>query len=404
MRTQSSPWYLVLSSYWFASSFKWFLVLLVLLPTKLAQLSPEPERASRLGFLLVMSAFIAVIGPPLFGFWSDRVGRRMPFVAFGAVLTALSLVWMAFAPSYGQLVIAYLVLQFSDDAVTGPYSSLVPDLVARRRRGVASGWLGTLQVAGSVIAGAVVLLPLSLEGQFLLVALVNLLAAFLIVAFIREVPGLKPRPHGPLSSLIAPWRNADFRWVWFTRFLVMLGQYVVLAYLLYYLSDVVKNFSFFGSVYTNEPAQATTLLGLLIALGTVVAAVPAGHLSDHRGRKPLIYVAGGGLAVLMLLFLIPNFTWLTLLALLFGGLFGSYLSVDWALISDVLPDPQGHATDMGIWQTSSILPQVLAGGLGAWLGGLGERSGGSGYTLIFLAAAVCFALGAILVRQVRGAR
>ncbi|MER3461494.1 MAG: MFS transporter [Armatimonadota bacterium] len=404
MRAQSSPWYATLSSYWFASSFKWFLVLLALLPTRVAELSPEPERAARLGFLFVLSAIIAIVGPPLFGYWSDRVGRRMPFIAFGSVLTALSLVWMAFAPSYSQLVIAYLLLQLSDDAVTGPYSSLVPDLVARRRRGVASGWLGMLQVAGSVIAGAMVLLPIGLEGQFMLVALVNLLAAFLIIAFIREVPGLKPRSDGLWTSLIAPWRSADFRWVWFTRFLVMLGQYVVLAYLQYYLADVVGRFGLFGSVYTNEPAQAVSLLGLLIAIGTVLAAVPAGNLSDHRGRKPVIYAAGGGLAVLMLLFLIPSFEWLLLLSLLFGVLFGAYLSVDWALISDVLPDPQGHATDMGIWQTSSILPQVLAGSFGAWLGTLGEQSGGSGYTLIFLAAAVCFALGAVLVRQVWGAK
>lgn len=404
MRAQSSPWYAVLSSYWFASSFKWFLVLWVLLPTRVAELSPEPERVGRLGVLFGVSAIIAIVGPPLFGYWSDWLGRRMPFIAFGAVLTALSLVWMAFAPSYAQLVLAYILLQLSDDAVTGPYASLVPDLVARRRRGVASGWLGMLQVAGSVIAGAMVLLPIGLEGQFLLVALVNLLGAFLVVAFIREVPGLKGRPEGLWASLIAPWRSADFRWVWFTRFLVMLGQYVVLTYLLYYLADVVRQFSVAGNVYTSEPAQATSLMGLLIALGTVLAAVPAGQLSDHRGRKLVIYVAGGGLAALMLLFLIPNFAWLLVLALLFGVLFGAYLSVDWALISDVLPDPRAHATDMGVWQTSSILPQVLAGSFGAWLGSLGEQSGGSGYTLIFLVTALCFALGAILVRQVRGAR
>ncbi|GEM85953.1 MFS transporter [Meiothermus granaticius] len=404
MRAQSNPWYAVLSSYWFSSSFKWFLVLWVLLPTRIAELSPEPERAGRLGFLFIVSAVLAILGPPVFGYWSDRVGRRMPFIAFGAVITALSLVWMAFASSYAQLAVAYILLQLSDDAITGPYASLVPDLVARRRRGVASGWLGILQVVGSVVAGLVVLLPLGLEGQFLLIALINLLGAFLVVAFVREVPGLKGRPEGLGSSLLAPWYSNDFRWVWLTRFLVMLGQYVVLTYLLYYLADVVQKFSVAGSLYASEPAQATGLMGLLIALGTVLAALPAGRLSDHRGRKPVIYVAGGGLALLMLLFLIPNFTWLLFCALLFGALFGAYLSVDWALISDVLPNPQAHATDMGVWQISSILPQLLAGSLGAWLGSVGAQSGGSGYTLIFLVTAVCFALGAILIRQVRGAR
>ena len=43
-------WFLRLSAYWFATSFKWFLVLLVLLPAKVAEVSPPEEKASRLGF------------------------------------------------------------------------------------------------------------------------------------------------------------------------------------------------------------------------------------------------------------------------------------------------------------------------------------------------------------------
>jgi hypothetical protein len=36
--------FLRLSAYWFATSFKWFLVLLVLLPAKVAELSPRRRR------------------------------------------------------------------------------------------------------------------------------------------------------------------------------------------------------------------------------------------------------------------------------------------------------------------------------------------------------------------------
>lgn len=36
-------WFLRLSAYWFATSFKWFLVLLVLLPAKVAEVSPEEK-------------------------------------------------------------------------------------------------------------------------------------------------------------------------------------------------------------------------------------------------------------------------------------------------------------------------------------------------------------------------
>ncbi|RDI96281.1 MFS transporter [Meiothermus sp. QL-1] len=405
MRPHTTPWYLVLSSYWFASSFKWFLILLVLLPARVAELVPEAERATRLGFLFALGAVMALVGPPLWGYFSDRVGRRMPFLALGALLTAGALVWMAYAPSYLQLVLAYLLLQVADDMATGPYSALIPDLAARRERGVASGWLGVLQVGGQVTAGGVGFLLPSLQGQFLLIALVNLLAALLTLRFVGEVPGLRPQARGFLESLLAPWRSADFRWVWFTRFLVMLAQYSVQTYLQFYLADVVRVFQAFGRVVATEAFQAVALLGLLISLGAALSAVPAGRLSDHWGRKPAIYLAGAGLALLMLpLLLLPRFDVLLGLALVFGLFYGAYLAVDWALVADVLPDPEAHATDMGLWQTSIVLPQVLAGSLGVVVDTFNRHSGGLGYTVLFLLAALCFVLGTLLVRQIRSVR
>lgn len=404
MRPHTTPWYLVLSSYWFASSFKWFLILLVLLPARVAELVPEAERATRLGFLFALGAAMALIGPPLWGYLSDRVGRRMPFLALGAVLTAAALVWMAYAPSYFQLVLAYLLLQIADDMATGPYSALIPDLAARRERGVASGWLGVLQVSGQVAAGTTGFLLAHLQAQFLVVALLNLLAAALTLHYIREVP-LRPQRRGLFQSLVAPWRSADFRWVWLTRFLVMLAQYGVQTYLQYYLADVVRSFQAFGRVLATEAFQAVALLGLLISVGAALAAVPAGRISDQKGRKPLIYLAGVGLALLMLpLWLLPRFDVLLGLSLFFGLLYGAYLAVDWALVADVLPNPEAHATDMGLWQTSIVLPQVLAGALGGVLDGLNQQSAGLGYTVLFLLAAVCFVLGTLLVRQIRSVR
>jgi MFS family permease len=405
MQAHTNPWYLVLSSYWFASSFKWFLILLVLLPARVAELVPEAERATRLGLLFALGAVMALIGPPIWGYISDRVGRRMPFLVLGAVLTAGALLWMAYAGSYWQLVVAYLLLQIADDMATGPYSALIPDLTARRERGVASGWLGTLQVGGQVTAGAVGFLLANLQWQFLLIALLNLVAAGMVLSLIREVPGLKPQRRELWESLLAPWRSADFRWVWLTRFLVMLAQYMVQTYLQYYLADVVETFQAFGQTLATEAFQAVALLGLLISLGAAVSAVPAGRLSDQHGRKPIIYVAGVGLAVLMLpILLLPRYDVLIVLALVFGLLYGAYLAVDWALVSDVLPNPQAHATDMGIWQTSIVLPQVLAGSFGAMLDVFNRQSPGLGYTVLFLIAGMCFVLGTILVRQIRSAR
>ncbi|MCL4454347.1 MAG: MFS transporter [Deinococcus sp.] len=405
MRPQTSSWYLALSSYWFASSFKWFLVLLVLLPARVSQLVPETEKAGKLGLLFGIGAVMALLGPPLFGYLSDRVGRRLPYLASGAVLTALALVWLAYAPSYGQLLVAYLLLQLADDLSTGPYSALIPDLVPRKKRGEASGWMGALQVTAQVFAGIVGFAVGRLDIQFLIIALLTLLAAAFTLWGVREAPNYPTNHKSLAESLAAPWKNPDFRWVWATRFLVMLAQYMVQTYLQYYLADVVKTFQAFGSKLASEPFQAVALLGLFISLGAAISSLPAGWLSDTRGRKPVIYLAGTGLGLLMLpIILIPRYDVLIALAVLFGIFFGAYLAVDWALVSDVLPDPESHATDMGLWQTAIVLPQVLAGSLGGVLDRVNQQTPNLGYTALFIAAGFFFVMGSLLVSRVRGSR
>ncbi len=76
MRPYSTAWYITLSTYWFATSFKWFLVLLVLLPARVAELVDPAEKATRLGFLFAVGAVMAFVGPPVFGYVSDRFPTR----------------------------------------------------------------------------------------------------------------------------------------------------------------------------------------------------------------------------------------------------------------------------------------------------------------------------------------
>jgi len=409
VRPFSRRWYLLLSAYWFATAFKWTLVLFVLLPARVAELVPAGEKATRLGLLFGAGAVMATLGPPLMGWLSDRFptryGRRLPYLAAGSLVTALALGWMALAGSYPSLFLAYLLLQIADDLATGPYSALIPDLVPKERRGTASGWMGALQATAQIAAGVAAFLVASLPVLFLAVAGLNLAAAGLTLAFLEEPKNPTPRREGLWESLRLPWRDPDFRWVWGTRFLVMLGQYLVQTYLQYYLADVVRVFAALGRVLARSAAQAIGLLVLLISLGGAAASVPAGRLSDRLGRKPLIYASGVGLAGLLLpVLLFPRYDVLLLLALLFGVGYGVYAAVDWALVADVLKRPDAHATEMGVWQTSIVLPQILAGLLGGAVDALNRAAPGLGYAAVFTLAAASFLAGTLLVRKVRSTR
>lgn len=70
---------------------------------------PLPEVGAQVGLLTLLSAPVSVVFFTLSGWWSDKVGRRKPFVMGGAGLLALGLVVAATAHSFTQFLVAWLI-------------------------------------------------------------------------------------------------------------------------------------------------------------------------------------------------------------------------------------------------------------------------------------------------------
>lgn len=406
-----SPWYFGLSAYWFATSFKWF-ILFFLTPSIVNEIVPGGEKNSWWGLIVAVGAAEAMVGPALMGWLSDRsssrFGRRRPFIALGAALTAIALLCMGQSGSIDTLMVSYLLIQMSDDVGTGPYSSAIPELVSETGRGRASGSMAMLQLLGQVLAVAVGLALSSSPWQiFIAMAAVNVVCAVISIAAIARLEGvadhriLEAKASG-FTSLWSPLKDPDFRWAWLTRFLNALGFYIVLNYLVNYLKDVVGVFDL-GFVSFQKPFEAAIGMAALLSLTGAVSSVINGRRADSVGRKRVVVEAGWVMFVaLAAVGLISDYKSLAPLAILFGYGYGAYLSADWALVSDVLPDKDNPARDMGVWQMSVAAPQVISGLLG-WLIDVGNRSGnGMGYRGAFFFASVATLLGSVLVKKIRG--
>jgi MFS family permease len=76
--------------------------------------------------------------------------------------------------------------------------------------------------------------------------------------------------------------------------------------------------------------------------------------------------------------------------------FGVYLSVDAALVTQVLPSAAGRAKDLGLINIANSGPQVLAPALAAPL--VTELGG---YRALYLSVAVITAAGSVFVRRIR---
>ena len=89
---------------------------------------------------------------------------------------------------------------------------------------------------------------------------------------------------------------------------------------------------------------------------------------------------------------------------LFGVGAGAYQSVDWALVADVLPSYKHYARDMGIWNISLSLPQVIAPVIGGPLIDAFTQRGmpALGFQVLFAIAVVYCLVGTITVRYIQG--
>jgi len=299
-------------------------------------------------------------------------------------------------------------IQLGNNWSGGPYAGLVPDVVPADQRGRASGWLALMTAIGTLI-GALAAGQLIRGGSYW--PIYALIIAALVVMLAITLFGVRERPlaedPGPFdagefarSFLLDPKLYRDFYWVLITRAFVTMGIYSVFTFFLFFLQDIVR--------VANPEEQSSFLIGIIIAAG-IPTSIIAGALSDRYGRKPLVYLSGGLMALASAIFIpvafFPSLAFTFVVWALFGVGYGAYQAVDWALAIDVLPRGEGAAKDMGIWHVALVLPQIIAPAItGLTLNALKGSSLLLGYTVVFVITAVWFVLGTVFVRQIRGAR
>jgi MFS family permease len=220
-----------------------------------------------------------------------------------------------------------------------------------------------------------------------------------------QLIGVSIAGYGAMRAFrFSPRRNPDFSWVVLTRMLVMMGVYIVQNFLVLYMQNVA---------HSPNPQADTTRFLIYLTLSATLSTAFAGWASDRLGRKRMVYISGTfmavvGVAFVLAPYLLPGYVLQLALgaALVFGLGFGAYISVDWALVADVLPSEATFARDMGVWNIALTLPQVLAVVFGGWLLALGVsiHQSSLGYTLLFVWFVVFCALGTVTVRNIKGVK
>ena len=332
---------LKLSVYWFGILTIWGSLNKIVLPARVDEI--DPAHAGTLLFVINAVAVIAaILVQPTIGVISDyttsRWGRRKPYIVIGAVLDVVFLLGIASSQSYLSLLAFLVLLQVSSNFAQGPFQGYVPDLVPAHQVGLASGLMGAMIVLGQIAGVGIGSLGLALDNLFLTTISVGVIEVLTMVVLVTSV---NEGTVGPRRTRSWP-RIALSAWG-----LDILGERNVLWLLgvrLLFLGAVAS--TSFGLFYFERShglpqaeAGGVLFLGtLIVGVMTAAAAVPGGRLSDRIGRKPIIYASCGLAAAGMAGVAIAPTPVLAIVAFVpFGLGTGAFLSVDWALMTDVIP-------------------------------------------------------------------
>lgn len=373
----------------------------VLLPLQIQGID-ETNKAANLAIVTGVGAFAAMITSPIAGLVSDRTrsrfGRRTPWILGGALAAGLTLFSMGFASGVVQLVVAWTIMQISINLVISPLTALLPDRVPSAARGAFSALVGVGMMVG-ILGGQVVgaSLASNVQAAYLVLPGLMIVTVVLFVVFCPDTDS-RERVNEPFSFVVFlktfwvnPRRNPDFAWGFMSRLTLYIGYYVISGYQLYLLQDYIG--------LKDDAVGFVPVLGV-VNLGTVVLAMTvAGPFSDRIGRrKPVVIAAALLMGISMIIPLLMPTTGMLVFTAICGLGFGGYMSVDAALMSEVLPSEVTFAKDLGVLNIASTLPQTI----GPFLAGVIVVA--LGYVALFPIAIVLVVVGAFCISPIKSVR
>jgi MFS family permease len=341
------------------------------------------------------------------------MGRRLPWVIAGAVGGALSLLLLAVADNVVVMALGWCGVQATLNAMLAAVTATVPDQVPVARRGRVGGILAVAQTLGVVGGTGLAAASGSIAVGYAATAGVLLVLTVPYCLDSRDLalaPDERPPPFrwGVFlrSFWISPRLHPDFAWAWLTRFLVNLGNALGLLYLLYFMQDVV-------GFAKHEADDRVFFLTAIYPVTLVLTTVVFGIWSDRTGKRKVFVIWSGVVAGCAALLLGAGQTWATaaVAAAVMGCGYGIYTSVDFALITQVLPGAEDRGKDLGVINIANALPQVLAPAVASVILLTVERLGGAvethgdgfstGYFALYLGAFASSVLGSVFVTRIR---
>ncbi len=263
-----------------------------LLPAFLAALGGGPLV---LGAMESSSEAVLAVLKGAAGRWSDRVGRRKPFVSAGYGLSALCRPLLALTATPWQVVAVRAADRVAKGLRTAPRDALIGESVEPAQRGYAFSFhqgLDHLGAAVGPLAAALLLhfAPGRVRWVFALATVPALVGWFTVQAFTRDTPSPASEPVGSSrdgSELAAERRRAA------GERLPPALRLPLVAFFLFSLGNASDAFLLLRAAELGFDAGDLALLWSGFHIVKWLASAPSGRLADRLGPRPQILIGWG---------------------------------------------------------------------------------------------------------------
>ncbi|MES2258205.1 MAG: MFS transporter [Pseudomonadota bacterium] len=337
----------------------------------------------QVGLITLTYQLTASLLQPLIGVFTDR--RPQPYsLPFGMLSTLTGLMLLAFAPSFGFVLLAAAFVGIGS-SVFHPESSRIARLASGGQHGFAQSVFqvgGNLGTAIGPLLAAAVIAPFG-QRSVAWFGLAAMLGIGLLLRVSRWYAAHQVAAAGrKKSAAAAPYPRR-----------VVIGAVAVLLVLIFSKYFYVAGISSFYTFYLMErfgltvrDAQLHLFFFLFAsAMGTVLG----GPVGDRVGRKPVIWVSILGVAPFALLLPHANLFWTTALTILIGLVLSSAFSAILVYAQELMPGKVGMVSGLFFGFAFGM------GGLGAAV--LGAFADRTSIAFVYQAIAYLPLLGVVAV-------
>ena len=387
-----------------------------------------------IGIIMTFDNIFGVIFQPTFGKLSDRchskLGKRRPFIVFGAPVSAFLfsvIPWVALSGSLPLTMLFIILFVFSMSLWRAPVVALMPALTPPALRSEGNAIINLMGGVGSAIgmfAGTIVGaiytvitgVKLTTENEnlafpyvFLTGAIVMVIGMLVILFFVKE-------PSSKLEAVAAQNQAMDAaarakaekeakkaekaarkaqklskgeR----TSLIFMLAG---LFFLFCGTNAITTFFALFAAEVLGKTTAEATIMTTLFAVCSAVAAIPAGYMGKKLGRKKTILI---GLALFMAVFGIYVATrsmTLIWVALIFGGFANMLITVNTLPLVLEIGGNDKVGTFTGYYYTATFSAQIAS----PIVYGIVRMLSGT-YMSLFVYSPIMFALSLLCILVVR---